>query len=108
MVFGILTIIRVVIVEGMFLLLSNTEFKTVKEYLDLGIFLEVPLDLCHERLNRRRTLAGRCPIDSESHFYRVDAPNSILVEESKVNADFVLEMKDGLVQRFIVQKRAMQ
>jgi pantothenate kinase len=48
-----------VIIEGMFLLYNEMEFRKVKEILNITIFIDTNIEECHKRLINRRLLAGR-------------------------------------------------
>jgi pantothenate kinase len=89
----------------MFLLLKETDFKFVKQYLDVGLFLDVSKEQCHERLTERRVTGGRDPVDAEAHYQRVDAPNYELVYASKEIADYVFMMQEGLISKVHYQSK---
>lgn len=70
---------RIVIVEGLHLLRPEPGWNEVRSSLDFCTLLEVPLDICRQRVVARKIAGGRDPAEAAEHFERVDRPT---LEES--------------------------
>lgn len=91
--FTIAPSVRVLIVEGNYLLLDDGPWAGVKPLLDYSIFIKVPRETVRARLLKRHAEAG---LFSEArniaHIARTDLPNYDLVSASQDRADMVVEM----------------
>jgi pantothenate kinase len=90
---GALTIapgVRIVLVEGNYLLLEDPPWDRVAPLLDAVWYLAVPLERCMNRV-RARHLAGGCPPDQADRKVELnDRPNARLVESARGRADLVI------------------
>lgn len=83
--------VRVLIVEGNYLLLTEGPFAGVKPLLDYAVFIDVPRDLVHARLLKRHAEEGLFDeARNRAHIERNDLPNYDLVSLSKDRADVVI------------------
>ena len=74
--------VKLLIVEGNYLLLGNAPWWRIKPLLDLAVFVEVPREKVRARLLRR----------NREHIERVDLANYDTVQRSKGRADVVVEL----------------
>ncbi|MDN4474169.1 nucleoside/nucleotide kinase family protein [Demequina zhanjiangensis] len=81
---------RIVVVEGNWLCLDSSPWLKVRERLDSVWFLDVPWDVCRERLVRRRVATGREPGAARAWVDAVDAENYWLAHDSSRLADRIL------------------
>lgn len=85
--------VKVLIVEGNYLLLTEGPWAGVKALLDYAVFIHVPRDLVEARLMKRHGEEGLFTEDrNRAHIARNDLPNYDLVEQSKERADVVFEL----------------
>ena len=85
--------VRVLVVEGNYLLLTEGPFAGVKPLLDYAIFIDVPRDLVEARLLKRHAEAGLFSEDrNRAHIARTDLPNYDLVALSQDRADVVISL----------------
>jgi pantothenate kinase len=85
--------VRVLVVEGNYLLLTEGPWAGVKPLLDYAVFLHVPRDLVEGRLLRRHSEEGLFTEErNRAHIARNDLPNYALVETSRERADVVIEL----------------
>jgi len=82
---------RLALVEGNYLLLEADGWRTLRDVLDLAIFLVMPLEAVRSRLIARHMRGGRSREDSERHFELVDMGNWNLCMGSARRADLTLE-----------------
>lgn len=91
--FTVLPEVKVLIVEGNYLLLTEGPWAGVKALLDYAVFLEVPRETVRARLMKRHGEEGLFTEDrNRAHIERNDLPNYDLVDGSKDRADVVVEM----------------
>ncbi|WNM25368.1 nucleoside/nucleotide kinase family protein [Demequina capsici] len=81
---------RIVVVEGNWLGLDASPWLRVRERLDLLLFLDVPWEVCRERLIERRVATGRERAAAQAWVDAVDAENYWLAHDSSRRADRVL------------------
>lgn len=85
--------VRVLVVEGNYLLLTEGPWAGIRPLLDYAVFLHVPRETARARLLKRHGEEG---LFSEArnlaHVERNDLPNYELVETSRGRADVVFEM----------------
>lgn len=87
--------VKVLIVEGNYLLLTQGPWAGVKPLLDYTVFIHVPRETVRARLLKRHGEEGLFTAErNRAHIERNDLPNYDLVEGSKDRADVVLEMVD--------------
>jgi pantothenate kinase len=85
--------VRVLVVEGNYLLLDDGPWAGIKSLLDYAVFLDVPRDLVEARLLRRHDEEGLfTEARNRAHISRTDLPNYDLVRQSQDRADIVFEM----------------
>jgi len=85
--------VRVLVVEGNYLLLTEGPFAGVKPLLDYAVFIDVPRDLVEARLLRRHAEAGLFGEErNRAHIARNDLPNYDLVSLSQDRADVVISL----------------
>ena len=85
---------RVVVVEGNWLCLDSTPWLHVRQRLDTLWYLDVPWEVCRQRLVRRRVATGREPGAAQAWVDAVDAENYWLARDSSRLADRVLTPGD--------------
>ena len=85
--------VRILIVEGNYLLLTEGPWAGVKPLLDYAVFIDVPRDLVRARLLKRHGEEGLFTEErNRAHIERNDLPNYDLVAGSAERADVVIEM----------------
>lgn len=85
--------VRVLIVEGNYLLLTEGPWAGVKPLLDYSVFVDVPRDIVKARLLKRHGEEGLFTEErNRAHIERNDMPNFDLVTLSQDRADVVIEM----------------
>jgi pantothenate kinase len=85
--------VRVLVVEGNYLLLADGPWARVRPLLDYAVFIHVPRDLVEARLLRRHGEEGLFTEErNRAHIARNDLPNYDLVERSRERADVVFEL----------------
>ena len=85
--------VRVLVVEGNYLLLTEGPGAGVKPLLDYSVFIDVPRDLVKARLLKRHGEEGLFTEErNRAHIERNDLPNYDLVRQSQDRADVVISM----------------
>jgi pantothenate kinase len=85
--------VRILIVEGNYLLLTDGPWAAVKPALDYAVFIDVPRELVKARLLRRHGEEGLFTEErNRAHIERNDLPNYDLVVQSQDRADVVIEL----------------
>ena len=85
--------VRVLIVEGNYLLLTEGPWTGVRPLLDYAVFIDVPRETVRERLLRRHAEEGLFTEErNRAHIERTDLPNYDLVSASQDRADVVIEL----------------
>lgn len=79
--------IRIVIVEGNYLLLDDGRWSLVRRLLDLAVFVDVDQEERLERLTLRHERFGRSPADAADWARGSDEANAILVRTTRGRAD---------------------
>ena len=91
--FTVLADVRVLIVEGNYLLLTEGPWAGVKPLLDYAVFVDVPRELVKARLLKRHAEEGLFSEErNRAHIERNDLPNYDLVCLSQERADVVIQM----------------
>lgn len=91
--FTVLPEVRVLVVEGNYLLLTEGPWAGVKPLLDYSVFVDVPRDIVKARLLRRHGEEGLFTEErNRAHIERNDLPNYDLVCLSQDRADVVISM----------------
>lgn len=91
--FTVLPDVRVLIVEGNYLLLTDGPWAGVKPVLDYSVFIDVPRETVKARLLKRHAEAGLFTEErNRAHIERTDMPNFDLVAASQDRADVVIEL----------------
>jgi pantothenate kinase len=89
--------VRVLVVEGNYLLLTEGPWAGVKALLDYAVFVHVPRETVRARLMKRHGEEGLFSEErNKAHIARNDLPNYDLVEGSRERADVVFEMDVAL------------
>jgi pantothenate kinase len=85
--------VKVLVVEGNYLLLTEGPWAGVKPLLDYSVFIDVPRDLVKARLLRRHGEEGLFSEErNRAHIERNDLPNYDLVCLSQDRADVIITM----------------
>jgi pantothenate kinase len=85
--------VRILIVEGNYLLLAEGPWAGVKAALDYAVFVDVPRNIVKARLLKRHGQEGLFSEErNRAHIERNDLPNYDLVCLSQDRADVVIEM----------------
>lgn len=85
--------VRVLVVEGNYLLLTEGPWAGIRSLLDYAVFLDVPRDTVRGRLLKRHAEAGLFTEErNRIHVERTDLPNYDLVAGSSERADVVFEL----------------
>jgi pantothenate kinase len=85
--------VKVLVVEGNYLLLTEGPWAGVKPQLDYTVFIDVDRALVKQRLLRRHAEEGLFTEErNRAHIERNDLPNFDLVNQSQDRADVVIEM----------------
>lgn len=83
--------VRVLVVEGNYLLLTDPPWAGVKPLLDFSVYLDVPRETVRTRLMQRHAEEGLFTEErNRLHIERTDLPNYDLVFESQNRADLVI------------------
>ncbi|WP_052731759.1 hypothetical protein [Devosia geojensis] len=83
--------VRVLVVEGNYLLLTDPPWAGVKPLLDFSVFLDVPRETVRARLMKRHAEEGLFTEErNRAHIERNDLPNYDLVAETQNRADLVI------------------
>lgn len=83
---------RVVIVEGLYLLHDQDGWESIKNYLDLTIFVDADVDTCVDRLKiRNQCIPGYTPEEIHLRCDVVDRVNAMAVDQSRQHADLIVE-----------------
>lgn len=83
--------VRVLVVEGNYLLLTEPPWAGVKPLLDFSVYLDVPRETVRARLMKRHAEEGLFTEErNRLHIERTDLPNYDLVFESQNRADLVI------------------
>lgn len=91
--FTVLPDVRVLVVEGNYLLLTEGPWAGVRPLLDYAAFIHVPRDTVKARLLKRHAEAGLFTEERNiAHIARTDMPNYDLVTASQDRADVVIEL----------------
>lgn len=85
--------VRLIVVEGNYLLLATAPWWQVKPLLDLAIFLDLPRPVAKARLLRRHAEHGLFTEDRNlEHVERVDLGNFDVVKRSRSRADVIIDL----------------
>ncbi|WP_240232228.1 nucleoside/nucleotide kinase family protein [Devosia lacusdianchii] len=91
--FAVATEVRILVVEGNYLLLAEAPWADVKPLLDYAVFVDVPRDIVKARLLKRHGEEGLFSEErNRAHIERNDLPNYDLVRLSRDRADVVITM----------------
>jgi pantothenate kinase len=82
--------VRVVVVEGNYLLLDAGPWSHVKELLDLALYLDAPAETRHAALVRRQLSRGLPAPAARAWAAGSDAANARLVDTTRARADVIL------------------
>jgi pantothenate kinase len=85
--------VRVLVVEGNYLLLPAPEWAGVRPLLDYAVFIDVPREKVLARLMKRHAEEGLFTEErNREHIERVDLANYDIVQASKPRADLVIDL----------------
>lgn len=91
--FSVPASVRVLVVEGNYLLLTEGPWAGVRPLLDYAVFVDVPRDIVKARLMKRHAEEGLFTEErNRIHIERTDLPNYDLVCLSQDRADVVMTM----------------
>jgi pantothenate kinase len=83
--------VRVVVVEGNYLLLDRPPWDLVRPLLDLALYLDAPADIRHEALVRRQVvMRGLSREAAQEWAGGSDAANARIIESTRSRADLIL------------------
>jgi pantothenate kinase len=85
--------VKLLVVEGNYLLLATAPWWRIRPLLDLAVFIEVPRDKVRARLLKRHAEGGLFTEErNREHVERVDLANYDLVKRSRPRADIVIDL----------------
>lgn len=85
--------VKVLVVEGNYLLLSTAPWWRIKPLLDSSVFIDLPRDRVRERLLKRHAAEGLFSAErNREHVERVDLANYDLVKRSRPRADIAIDL----------------
>ena len=85
--------VRLLVVEGNYLLLANSPWWRIKPMLDLSVFIDVPREKVRARLMQRHAEEGLFgEARNREHIERVDLANYDLVQRSRGRADIAIDL----------------
>lgn len=85
--------VKVLVVEGNYLLLANAPWWRIKPILDLAVFIDLPRDKVRARLLKRHAEHGLfSEARNREHVERVDLANFDLVHRSRSRADAIIDL----------------
>ena len=91
--FTIAAPVRLLVVEGNYLLLASAPWWRVKPLLDLAVFIDVPRERVRARLLQRHAEEGLFSEErNREHIERVDLANYDLVRRSRARADLAIDL----------------
>lgn len=91
--FTIMAEVRILVVEGNYILLPDPPWGNVIDQLDRSIFIDVPREKVRARLLKRHAEEGLFSEErNREHIERVDLPNYDLVSRSRPRADIVIDL----------------
>lgn len=82
--------VRVVIVEGLYLLLKQAPWPRLRPLFDLAVMVAVPGAVLHQRLTARWTGYGLSAAEVDQKVKGNDLPNGRLVRTESADADYIL------------------
>lgn len=82
---------RMLITEGNYLLLNDEPWHRIHPLLDEAWWLEVPPEVCRQRLIDRHQLGGRTREEAVRHFERSDAENMRILEGCEARAGMIVQ-----------------
>lgn len=82
--------VRLVIVEGNYLLLDDPPWDRVRRRLDETWYIATPIDEAMRRIRARHIEGGCTPAKADAKVIRNDRPNAALVERTRPRADRVI------------------
>ena len=85
------TDISLAVVEGNYLLLDQESWRAARALLDDAWYLDLPAEICRDRLIRRHIATGRDPTEARAWVESNDLPNVHTVERSRARADLVID-----------------
>jgi pantothenate kinase len=84
--------IRIVLVEGNYLLLTTPPWDQVRGQLDQVWYLDIPYEITAKRLMQRHVAGGRTEEDARAKIAGTDQPNTDLVEATRGRADRIVRL----------------
>ncbi|HQZ14038.1 MAG TPA: nucleoside/nucleotide kinase family protein [Devosia sp.] len=85
--------VKLLVVEGNYLLLANSPWWRIKPLLESSVFIEVPRETVRERLMKRHGEEGLfSEARNREHVERVDLANYDLVQRSRGRADIAIDL----------------
>lgn len=84
--------VRLVFVEGNYLLLKESPWKLSREFLDSVWYVAADMSTIQTRLQRRQVEGGRDAADADQHVLQSDLVNAARVEETRELADRIVQI----------------
>ncbi len=85
--------VRLLVVEGNYLLLATSPWWRVKTLLDRAIYLEIPAEMVRARLMKRHAEEGLFTEErNRAHIERVDLVNYDTIQRSRPRADIAIDL----------------
>jgi pantothenate kinase len=85
--------VRLLVVEGNYLLLATAPWWRIRPLLDLAVFIDVPRETVRARLLKRHAAEGLFDEErNREHVERVDLANYDLVRRSRPRADIAIDL----------------
>jgi pantothenate kinase len=85
--------VRVVVVEGNYLLLESGGWEAVAPLLDATFFVQVEHDIRIDRLAARHERFGKSPADARAWAHGPDESNARIIEPTAARADHLIDLK---------------
>lgn len=84
--------VRLVLIEGNYLLLDDGPWRAVRTLLDECWFLDLPTETAMQRVGRRHMLKGLTEDAIERKISHTDRPNAALINASRPNATRIVKL----------------
>ncbi|KAL2660089.1 hypothetical protein AAZV13_03G122150 [Glycine max] len=86
--------LKVVIVEGNYLLLEDGQWKEISSLFDEKWYIDIDIDEAMQRVLKRHISTGKPPDIAKQRMENNDSLNAELIMKSKKNADIIIESVD--------------
>eukprot|EP00850_Spirogloea_muscicola_P022206 SM000282S10609 [mRNA] locus=s282:60251:63697:- [translate_table: standard] len=88
---------KLLLVEGNYLLLGSGEWEPLQTLFNERWYIDVDVDVAMERVRKRHISTGKTPHIAEWRVLYNDRPNAVLIQESRKNADLVVQSIDNQI-----------